>query len=707
LRYPSPRKSILPTVGPSNRRTHVYGSGRRNRRSSGLLLVLALLALATLSAPGCSSSNDGGSTDSPETLGCVDYNQHDSWREARMAGRGPSWFHQAWDVEVVGDLAFVAGGQRGLHVFDVSDTSHPQLLASLALPENRRVTDAAVLGSHAYLAGYDRDGRNFVYVCDISTPREPRLVTKVRTVGARRITLAWPCAYVACQGAGLKILNIMQPGSASVVAELDFFGQVQDIEIRNGYAYAVSSNDHLYVVDVRDSAAPRKINTLEIAGARAIDIAGQYAYTVGTYDSFTVYDLQDPQDPVLVGSAEIAGSDVEVAGSHAYVVSDTYPDRRLVVVDISVVASPSIAATIPLDPGQQSFYTDCKLHLDREMAYVAFTSGGLQIVDVATPTAPRLEARFADMGNPIDVQVRDDLAYVLCDYGGLKVFDLSHSVFSPALIGEVAITGSLRAVQIVDDFAYMAGHSQLTVVDILDPQNLAVSGSIELSTGYDLAVDSGRAYVALGHSGLAIVDVTHAATPHEIGRIDTPGVAVGVALAGNHAYIADDEAAMHVVDITNPSAPELVATLETPEDPRGITISGTTVYMGSTSSDLMIVDISDPEAPTVTGTTNTSHGGGGAVLLSGHLAYTLNYSTLAVYDVANPFNPVRLGYTQIPGANATGNGLAFHGDYLLLATNDHIYNSGIGGLIVAWRQCGDADGVVRETTTGFTAITEP
>ncbi len=55
----------------------------------------------------------------------------------------------------------------------------------------------------------------------------------------------------------------------------------------------------------------------------------------------------------------------------------------------------------------------------------------------------------------------------------------------------------------------------------------------------DVAVSGGYAYVADGSSaGLRVIDVSVPSAPVEVGFVDTPGIAGGVAVSGDYAYVA-------------------------------------------------------------------------------------------------------------------------------------------------------------------------
>ena len=54
------------------------------------------------------------------------------------------------------------------------------------------------------------------------------------------------------------------------------------------------------------------------------------------------------------------------------------------------------------------------------------------------------------------------------------------------------------------------------------------------------------------------------AAPVEAGFYDTPGSALGVAVAGNYAYVADNDRGLRVINVANPAAPGEIGFYDTP-----------------------------------------------------------------------------------------------------------------------------------------------
>lgn len=97
--------------------------------------------------------------------------------------------------------------------------------------------------------------------------------------------------------------------------------------------------------------------------------------------------------------------------------------------------------------------------------------------------------------------------------------------------------------------------------------------------GATVAVDvqGDTAYIGVGRE-FTVLDISTPAAPHEVGALDTPGLASGVAVAGGTAYVADGSAGLRYAAL-------------------GIFIVGTHAYVADGAGGLRVLDVSNPAAP--------------------------------------------------------------------------------------------------------------
>jgi len=99
--------------------------------------------------------------------------------------------------------------------------------------------------------------------------------------------------------------------------------------------------------------------------------------------------------------------------------------------------------------------------------------------------------------------------------------------------------------------------------------------------------------VACGAAGLVVVDLADAADPRIVARVDTPGIATGVAIGGGvgttHAYVADGSLGLVVVDVTDPRAPHVIGGVDTPGVAVAVALNWAFAFVADSADGLRIV----------------------------------------------------------------------------------------------------------------------
>ena len=114
---------------------------------------------------------------------------------------------------------------------------------------------------------------------------------------------------------------------------------------------------------------------------------------------------------------------------------------------------------------------------------------------------------------------------------------------------------------------------------------------------YGLCYQSNRLYVAAREAGLEIWDVAIPSSPSMLGRLDTPGSAWGVAVAGDYAYVADGLPGLRVIDVSNPQSPVERGNCDTPGWAYGVAVAGNYAHVADEYAGLRVIDVSNPQSP--------------------------------------------------------------------------------------------------------------
>jgi hypothetical protein len=334
----------------------------------------------------------------------------------------------------------------------------------------------------------------------------------------------------------------------------------------------------------------------------------------------------------------------------------------------------------------------------------------LAILDFSNPSNIT-RIGFVHLGMDItDLVVSSNIAYVIGSKSFFSEFyllavDISNP-FSPQILGSKLIRHSPFSIWVDGQYAFIAFYLEgLGIYDLADPANFVEVGFFnagELS--FDATVHNGIAYLANGHGGVIVLDVSSPSNPIELSRIETYFAATGVMVYEDQLFIIDtrpwDTSFLWIIDISNPSAPANIVFYDPHLGPGGGRATSMVVYKTGTSTHLLIshsihglflLDISDPFHPTVV---DHKEGGGRDLYLHnnfvfftrtgdnglhvyelspdgevqfrgsyrapihlkvadahGHYVYGMYYMGLFVIDASIPQNPKLINRLELPQAS--------------------------------------------------------
>ena len=266
-------------------------------------------------------------------------------------------------LDVVGNLAYLATGDSGLRVIDVSDPASLSEVGHCATPGTANCV--VKVGNYAYvsdgdylcvidvsnpahpvdtgnlfeagwLGGLVKEG-NYVYVTeyhgkvivmDVSDPVSPTEVGRCTTPGyANGLVKAGNYVYVADQESGLVVIDVSNPVSPYAVGRFQTPYVAEGVEVFGSHSVCVADGTSLRMIDVSNPASPSEVGYYDQDGyVYGVDVVGGYAYTASTDNGLYVIDVSDPANPLKVGFYPIPSSNpmgaIE-AGGYVYVARDS------------------------------------------------------------------------------------------------------------------------------------------------------------------------------------------------------------------------------------------------------------------------------------------------------------------------------------------------------------------------------------------------
>ena len=330
---------------------------------------------------------------------------------------------------------------------------------------------------------------------------------------------------------------------------------------------------------------------------------------------------------------------------------------RLRVLDLRDVSTPTVVSESDPLPD-----VVLGLTLDHGRAVVADGSGGLQIIDLTTPTQPRLVGSTPIAGYAIDVAVHGRYAYIAAAEGGLRVIDLANAAAPHEVGAFVPAAARTQRIAVAGQFV-LTDEYLFDVADPAHPRPVSNWGpqfgteQVSESTVRGVAVQGTYAYVAAGYQ-FAIVDVSDVTNPKKLSMIGLPGHYAGqaqaIAVAGRYAYVAHSRPAgcpgLMVVDVSDPTQPNPVgdSCLVGLGDAaaQSLALDGSRTYLAFGSLGLRTVDVTQPANPTDIGQVIPSAATHYAV--DSARLYISDGAKLHVFDVTDPVHPLERGLYTAP-----------------------------------------------------------
>jgi hypothetical protein len=449
-------------------------------------------------------------------------------------------------VAVSGGYAWVCCGADGIRVIDLGDPVRPREVASLRLPDARAI---AVAGATACVA----DGEQRLVLLDISDPRAPR------EVGARHLP-----------------------------------DPVRSVTLSTGIVYAACGPGGVRLVDISDRSSPRPMGVLASPDARALCLHAGRLLVADAVAGLRVFDLASPGAPRLVSELALAGARGISASAGRAILLDA---GGLAIVDLGDPARPAVLATV-------TEAASCAVMAEDGYAVVAGASG-VAVLDAAEPTGRRIDTVPAS--NAACVAMAGDLACVL-EAGSIRLLRV-RVLGRPAVIGEAAAAGNAGRIALDGGLAFVAARSSGMLVFEVSEQasrrTFQPTAAFNARFAEDVAATRSLAFVADGAAGLRIVAVepggsgTGERQARELSLYRPGGVVHAVSVSGSLACIAMGSSGVQVLDVSDPAFPRRLAAIPSP-DARDLALEGDFLLVADAEAGLRSFDLSEPGSPAET-----------------------------------------------------------------------------------------------------------
>ena len=355
---------------------------------------------------------------------------------AAINGSATESFLHPGKIYIKDNLIFINEIDKGIHVIDNSDPSHPQQISFLDIPGNE---DIAVKGNILYADMYAD-----LLAIDITDPQSVHVTGKVSHFFMERefvngfqpdsnqVIVDWikkDTTVVIDQNPVVPPIDdcracmFMLSDASSVPATNGQAGSMAKMVLLKDYLYAISERHSLGIVSVTNASSPHFENNI----SAGFDLETIYPFEdklfLGSAEGMFMFDVSDPVQPFSIGtfSHGRACDPVVSDGKYAYITLHAGTEcggnaNELDVVNIENLDQFQLVKTYPMTKPTGL----CK---DGSLLFVCDASV-VKIYDAADPSDLKLLNKI-NSNEPYDVIAHNNVALVV-DADGLYQYDYSN-----------------------------------------------------------------------------------------------------------------------------------------------------------------------------------------------------------------------------------------------------------------------------------------
>tara|TARA_B100000767_G_scaffold136544_1_gene129346 strand:- start:99 stop:7694 length:7596 start_codon:yes stop_codon:yes gene_type:complete len=252
-----------------------------------------------------------------------------------------------------GKTAYLADGDSGIRIFDLTDGTNPVEISNLDTTSgNARGIALSSDEKTLYLANNTAG----LQIIDVTNASLPNLLGEYNTTGSSQDVVLSPdgnTAFIADQQGGVDVIDVSDGLNPSSVGTLGGSTNVFDVDISpdGRYLYVADQTAGWLVYDVQDITDSFVVATIETSGyATGIILSndGNKAYVADYGEGVLVYDLTNPASPVNVGNYETGSTSLKLDISDDDETLFVASSVEVIALDVRTSASISELASINL-----------------------------------------------------------------------------------------------------------------------------------------------------------------------------------------------------------------------------------------------------------------------------------------------------------------------------------------------------------------------
>jgi len=274
---------------------------------------------------------------------------------------------------------------------------------------------------HVFVA--NRNPAPGISAINVSTPTAPVTSSFLSALASAPGTAYTPFftngkIYVAYGTAGLRIIDVTNPSSSTLLGTADLGGDSRGVVVSGNYAYVAARDSGVYVVDVTNDADPVKIKTIKTPRARGIAISGNTVYVAASDSGMGMIDITNPTTAAVVAytGSSVYGENVAVNGNIAGITDY----GQITFYDVTIPTAPvKKGSTGSFKNGNEGFA------IAGTFAYVP-DGDSMKIFNITDLNAPVLASKIKTGGYGYVAVVDGNYCYVASEGTGVRAINISN-----------------------------------------------------------------------------------------------------------------------------------------------------------------------------------------------------------------------------------------------------------------------------------------
>jgi|GEM_PF-6398860 len=225
-------------------------------------------------------------------------------------------------IALLDSFAYLAVGKNGVSTVLFNDPTVP-VWQSLGAGGDDNATDLAIISPHmdtmSYIFTAEKDQGMLVLQIFPSYPGFPLPFYTFNVPGYENgLVRDSTYLYIACGELGLSIVDISKIDQPEIVGECDTKGYAYNVFVKDSFAFIADGRGGIEIINVGDVTSPSIVGSFDTEdNARDIFVKGDTAFVADENNGLVVLDVSDPTLPQLIGG-------VETSYANAVWVEDNY-----------------------------------------------------------------------------------------------------------------------------------------------------------------------------------------------------------------------------------------------------------------------------------------------------------------------------------------------------------------------------------------------